>query len=104
MTKATDKELSILHKQLATAFRVALEAKDEALALLNEYEDLPDAVKGFLERFTAPNPSLLTAAAKFLKDNNITCVVDDNNDLSATAQMLQNKRKITDVPIEGTQH
>ena len=105
MTKASDKELSVLHKQVASAFSQALQAKEEAQQLLDEHgSELPDAVKWFLEKYAVPNPSLLAAATKFLKDNNITCVIEDSAELSNTARLLQEKRRVTDMPVEDTQH
>lgn len=93
MNKATDKELGTLHAKLAKAMLDALDASDEAQVLLNETDpgDMPDAVIAFLEKAAASNPALLTAVSKFLKDNDITCSVEDSPELSALEQRLKSK-------------
>ena len=108
--KATDKELGELHSLLAKSMKAALEASSEAQDLLDACvdsgEELPLAVEAFLERAADANPSLLTAVAKFLKDNNITAAIEDSKDMSELEQRLKKKRKhSTDnvVPIKEDQ-
>ncbi len=92
--KATDTDLGKLHKQVALAFSNALAAKEEAQALLDEHgAELPDDVKAFIFKYAQPNPSLLTAAVKFLKDNDITCDVGDSAEMTDLQKRLQGKRK-----------
>ena len=95
--KATDKELGELHALLAKSMKAALEASTEAQDILDACidggEELPLAVEAFLERAADANPSLLTAVAKFLKDNNITAAVEDDANMSALEQRLKSKRK-----------
>lgn len=94
MTKATDKILGELHGKLAKSMLSALAASEQASALLEEYADeLPGAVQAFLAKTADSNPSLLTAVAKFLKDNSITCAVEDNEEMSELEARLQSKRK-----------
>lgn len=95
--QATDKELGKLHKQIAAAFSQALMAREEAAAILDEHgDDLPDNVQEFLKKYSEPNPSLLTSAVKFLKDNDITCAVTDSEDLSDIQKRLKSKRRTSD--------
>ena len=110
MTKANDKELGVLHGLLAKSMKTALEASTEAQDILDACieggEELPLAVEAFLERAAAANPSLLTAVAKFLKDNNITAAIEDSKEMSELEQRLKGKRKhSTDnvVPIKEDQ-
>lgn len=94
MTKATDKVLGELHGKLAKSMLAALAASEHAANLLDEYgEELPSAVQAFLVKTADSNPALLTAVAKFLKDNSITCAIEDNDEMSELEQRLQNKKK-----------
>lgn len=104
--KASDKELGGLHLQVARSFSRALEDTATATALLEEHRDeLPDAVIAFLERVSDPSPSLLAAAVKFLKDNDITCSISENEAMSDLEKRLQEKRKrsvgnVVALPVE----
>lgn len=94
MTKATDKTLGELHGRLAKAMLSALSSSEQASSLLQEYSDeLPEAVVVFLGNLSDANPSLLTAVSKFLKDNSITCAIEDNNEMSELEKRLISKRK-----------
>jgi len=104
MTKATDKVLGELHGKLAKSMLAALAASETAASLLEEYgEELPGAVQAFLVKTADSNPALLTAVAKFLKDNSITCAIEDNDEMSELEQRLQNKKKRVGnvIPIDG---
>lgn len=91
---ASENELSELHKKLAQSFSKQLDQSDRASVLLSEYGDeLPEAVVSFLEDVSTVSPALLTAVAKFLKDNEITCVVEETEEMSELASILQNKRR-----------
>lgn len=94
MNKATDKILGELHGRLAKSMLTALTTSDDAEFLLAEYgEELPEAVYQFLSKLSGTNPALLTAVSKFLKDNDITCVIEDSQEMSELEQRLVNKRK-----------
>lgn len=94
MTQATDKDLAKLHNHVAKAMTRALESSNSAEVLLSEHgADLPDEVRDFLEQCTEVNPALLQAITKFLKDNSITCAVEDSDELSDLAQALAQKKK-----------
>lgn len=93
MSKATDKLLGELHGRLASSMLSALAASETAAKLLDEYEDeCPPAVAAFLVKTRDTNPALLTAVAKFLKDNSITCAIEDNDDMSELDKLLKEKR------------
>lgn len=94
MANASDKELGVLHKKLAKAMSDALESSDAAKVLLDEHaEDLPGPVLDFLERHASANPALLTAIAKFLKDNDITCAKEDSKEMTELEQRLAAKKR-----------
>lgn len=100
---ASDVELSKLHGRLAKSMVEALESADEAQALLNKVREIPlppDVVK-FLSDCAANSPSLMTAVAKFLKDNKVTCRLEDSEEMSALQQRLKEKKRIGNiVPID----
>ena len=95
--KATDKELGELHALLARSMKDALQSSDEAKSILeacrNSGEDLPAFVEAFLEKAATANPALLTAVAKFLKDNNITAAIEDSEEMSELQKRLKEKRR-----------
>lgn len=63
------------------------------MSLYEQFKDeVPEEVKEFLRRVSIPNPALLTAAAKFLKDNDITVAPDDSEELSDLEKRLKEKR------------
>ena len=94
MSKASDTQLGILHGKLTKTMLDALEASEVAIILLEEYEDqLPSKVIDFLEKHALTNPALLTTVARFLKDNSITCAIEDDNQLSELEQRLTEKRQ-----------
>ena len=94
MARATGDALGALHERLAKHMLAALQASEEALVLLQQYPELPEPVKKYLDDRGADNPALFTSITKFLKDNNITAVIEDNSDLSELATRLKSKRKI----------
>lgn len=94
MSKATDKILGELHGRLAKAMLSALESSDSAIVLLEQFsEELPEPVAVFLEKQASYNPALLTAITKFLKDNSITCSIEDNEEISELEKRLKDKRR-----------
>ncbi len=98
MSRATEQQLAVLHSRVASSMIAALEQADRATALLVKYSidektRLPRDVERFLEEAREVNPSLLTSATKFLKDNNISCDPEEDAGLSELAQQLANKRQ-----------
>lgn len=96
---ATDKTLAILHQKTAKAMLDALESSETAQALLDQsYEDddgnemfIPALVREYLKKQASASPALLTAITKFLKDNDITCQIDETEEMSALQQRLAAK-------------
>lgn len=94
MTSATEKELSDLHKKVAKVLLNQLESNDKAKYLLNEYNaELPEEVLEYLYKQTDASPALLTVVTKFLKDNNITAVVEEDETLSELDKRLAAKKQ-----------
>lgn len=94
MSKASDKILGELHGKLAEAMLNSLATSDNASDLLEKHfeEGLPEDVREFLESVARPNPALLTAITKFLKDNDISCVVADDEQVTKLEQKLKEKQ------------
>jgi len=80
--KVTDQELGGLHAALAMVIRHQVEAKADWVTEDGEHQEM----------FTA-SPALLAVAAKFLKDNDITCSVDDDSNLGRLDEILSGKQK-----------
>lgn len=95
MSKATETQLSILHARVAESMTNALEQSDIATSLIERYKDLglPHDIMKFLEDAATVNPSLLSAATKFLKDNNISCDASESSELSELEDRLKSKRQ-----------
>lgn len=92
-TPATSKELGALHKRVAKAMLVALESNEKAQLLLDEFgAELPDQVRDFLEECSNSNPALFQAVTKFLKDNDVTCQIEEDETTSALQQRLAKKK------------
>lgn len=92
--RATDVLLGELHGRLAKAMLAGLRKSDRAEVLLAKYqEELPEDVVEFLEDLMEVNPALLTAVTKFLKDNAITCAVEDNEELTELERQLAERKK-----------
>ena len=97
MSKASDTQLGLLHGKLAKSMSDALEASEAAILLLEEYDELPEKVRMFLEKHALANPALLTTVARFLKDNSITCTIEDHEEMSILEKTLKNKKRRSSV-------
>lgn len=94
MAQATEKELSELHSKVARQLAKQLENSDTALMLLHDHRaEMPEPVIEFLEKCSVASPALLTIAAKFLKDNDITCLVEDSKEMSDLEKRLAAKKE-----------
>lgn len=54
-----------------------------------------------LENDEGANPSIISIAVKFLKDNEITCSIKDNQDMDALNEQLKAKRAKRKLRIVG---
>ena len=95
MTRATEDQLAILHRKVAETMTDALDQADIAARLLAKHkdEDLPKGIVRFLEDCREINPSLLTSATKFLKDNNISCDPAEDSAVGELEERLKKRRK-----------
>lgn len=85
---ANEGALGKLHSKLATVFTKVLERYESKLDELTE-DKLADEM---LEEFE-PSPAMLSAIAKFLKDNEIGLDTEEVEKLNATERRLQEQRE-----------
>ncbi len=88
MTKATESKLAGLHGAVATVLLKQVEhtTLETTINELGEFVETGEVVHD-------ASPATIAAAIKFLKDNNITCDVEKNEDMQKLAQVLAKKQK-----------
>lgn len=92
-TKATDAILGEIHGKVAGIMLRTLDQTDGAEYLLDQYrEELPEEVIDFLEKCSVISPALLKAVTQFLKDNSITCAIEDSDEMSELQKRLAEKK------------
>ena len=79
---ATEEQLNELHGVVASVLKAQLEAKSTIIG-----ED------GEPVEMSLVTPAIIAQAIKFLKDNNITAVMEVGDDMDSLAQMLKDKPK-----------
>ena len=92
---ATEKQLGKMHSMLAQVFTRCLEKQlkvYEAMDKIPEGEIEADMLEA-LSEMTEPNPAMLSAMSKFLKDNEIGLDSEEVETLNATERRLAEKRE-----------
>lgn len=84
MSRGNEGQLGMMHGLLTKYYIKRLEA--EVTAEDNAEDDMLDLMLGL-------SPAELTAMNNFLKQNDITCALEESEELSELAQALENKRK-----------
>lgn len=84
MSRGKESQLGFMHGLLTRYYINRLES---------ELTDPEDDEEALLDLAIGLSPAELTAMNNFLKQNDITCAVEDNDELSELAQQLENKRK-----------
>lgn len=83
---ANEKTLGNLHEAVAQALIVGVQPRELPGYVDEETgEEVPAQV-------LPPSPAMLQAAAKFLKDNNVTCDVSDDNSMGELADLMAKRR------------
>jgi len=106
---ANNKDMGALHSALTAIFTRVLQdyhTKLDAVDALAEQEIENEVLAAvFADGFT-PSPAILSAVAKFLKDNEITVDTGELDELNALEEDLKSRRsarpdykKVTDVPV-----
>jgi hypothetical protein len=84
---ATDKALGTLHQKLAEVLSEALDGTN-----VEGWED-PESGEVIEAQNIPPSASVLTVVAKFLKDNEVTCDVQQNDELADMTKRLREKQQ-----------
>jgi len=93
MGKANERSLHALHEKVAQHLLQALDSSEQAKELLQAFEEeLPAKVADFLRVVGTTSPALLTVAARFLKDNDITVDIQSSDEMSDLARQLEKKQ------------
>lgn len=98
---AREDKLGKLHSTLTTVFIRVLEKYEMQLAVLEKFGERGDDGEVLADEFMAaailelgePNPAMLSAISKFLKDNEIMYDSEELDQLSATQRRLEEMRK-----------
>ena len=85
--KASESKLSALHGAVAEVLNEQLSYKDPVIT----YDEDGNEVEGE-ERYTA-SPATIAASIKFLKDNNITCDVETNENMNNLRDKLKERQQ-----------
>lgn len=88
---ATEGVLGSLHAKVARVMAKVLEKYERDLDAAAAAEGISDATEELLLK--EPNPAMLSAIAKFLKDNDISADTGDLEDLNSIQHRLAEKRK-----------
>jgi len=80
MSRGNESQLGIMHGLLTRYYINRLETE------MNDEEAMDDLMLGL-------SPAELTAMNNFLKQNDITCAIEESEELSELSKALENKRK-----------
>ena len=82
MSKATEDKLSNLHGKVA---QVLMEQLEDTISIVDE--------SGEERAIPSASPATLAQAIKFLKDNEVTATIEEDENLNGLADMLKEKRE-----------
>ena len=92
---ATERTLGSLHDKVASVFIKVLqryEARLDVLDTLDTSEIEDEMLRELMEDGALPNPAMLSAITKFLKDNEISFETEQLDELTATERRLAERR------------
>ena len=99
---STEVQMGNLHSKLTNIFIKILTKYDNDLGEIDIEEEMADAL------INEPNPAMLGAITKFLKDNSITIESQELDELSAMEQRLADKKakrpnlaSVTNLPLQN---
>jgi len=93
---ANEAALGTLHAKVAEVFQRVLETYEKRLAIANTFnpeEINEDMLTAVMDSNLEPNPAMMGAITKFLKDNSIAFDTEEIAALSDTEQRLAQRRK-----------
>jgi len=88
MSKATEKKLGALHGAVADVLTAQLNHTEEETSF-----DEEGNMVGTGEQVHTATPATVAAAIKFLKDNQITCDIETNENMNNLRETLSKKQK-----------
>ena len=104
---STENQLGSLHNKLTQLFTKVLKQYEDNLDKLNN-ETMQDELLSEVIGDGMPSPAMLSAVAKFLKDNEISLESDAVDELSAMEERLAakqrnrpNLREVTALPLQN---
>lgn len=111
---ANEQSLGGLHSMLTRVFQKVLAKYEAQLDSLDniDRDDVAEDILAMIAEIAEPNPAMLSAIAKFLKDNDIGMDSEEVDELNATQRRLAERREarkragmadLTVVPHVGVQ-
>tara|TARA_R110002096_G_scaffold142061_11_gene297164 strand:+ start:8076 stop:8384 length:309 start_codon:yes stop_codon:yes gene_type:complete len=88
MAKATESKLAALHNAVAQVLTEQVLHEEEETTFDGEGETVGTGMM-----IKTATPALLATAARFLKDNDITCDVEQDENMSGLKDLLSNKQR-----------
>lgn len=86
--KATEKRLSVLHGVVAEVLTAQLQHKEAETS----FDEEGNCIETGEEVYSA-SPATIAAAIKFLKDNQITCDIETDENMNNLRETLANKQR-----------
>ncbi len=102
MSKASESKLAVLHSAVATVLTEQVLHEEEETIFDGEGETIGTGVM-----VKTATPALLATAARFLKDNDITCDIEQDENLSGLKEVLASKQRhsrLKDAKAEAKAH
>lgn len=92
---ATEKQLGAVHAMLARVFTKTLEKYEKQLDVLDnlDRDTVAEDMLAVISELGEPNPAMLSAISKFLKDNDIGFDSEEVETLNSTERRLAEARK-----------
>lgn len=97
MSKANEKKLGDLHGAVATVLNAQITHQVEETAFDEEGSEVPTG-----EFVYTAQPAVIAAAIKFLKDNQITCDAEVDENMNNLRESLNKKQKHSRLKRAGT--
>ena len=102
MAKATESKLAALHQAVAQVLTEQVLHEEEETTFDGEGETVGTGMM-----IKTATPALLATAARFLKDNDITCDVEQDENMGSLREALgrkQKKSRLADASTEAKAH
>ena len=88
MSKATESKLSALHGAVADVLTAQITHQEDDVSYDADGNEISTGGKVYVA-----SPATIAVAVKFLKDNSITCDIEQNKNLESLRDVLANKQR-----------